>query len=410
MRRFVAATAMLGLLMAGAGIAGASTGSGRSAAPGVTKKAIDLGVTYVDLAGTDVNIELGDWEAMYNAVIDDVNANDGINGRDINPVFAPVSPVGTVPAQEACVKLTEDQQVFAVIGFFLADAPLCYVAQHDTPVLGGVQSAEALAQAKAPWFSLEANDDRFAQVLEAFAADGKFKKGETVGIISDASSQGLLDDVVLPKLDELKVKSTTAEITAAQGDTVATEQQAGVIAERFDTDGIKTVLIVGQTAIQFGNALAATDYRPTLLVLGENILRSFVQQEGSDLTVVKDAITAAPVIDFDDPDLQACFGLITDATGYEIEEVALAGEPEYRRSSEIVCRAVAFFEQLASGAGKNPTSKSLAKAPAKLGSIEIPGSGTMTYNKKTKQFEAPIFIYRLDADSGELTADSKPAT
>lgn len=410
MRRFVAAAAVLGLVMTGAGMAGASDRSGRQAAPGVTKKAIDLGVTYVDLSATDVNIVLGDWEAMYTAVIDDVNANGGVNGRDINPVFAPVSPIGTVPAQEACVKLTEDQQVFAVIGFFLADAPLCYVAQHETPVLGGIQSAEFLAQAKAPWFSLEANDDRFSQVLDAFKADGALKKGQAVGIISDASSTGLLNDVVLPKLDQLKVKTTAAEITAAQGDTVATEQQAGVIAERFATDGIKTVLIVGQTAIAFGNALTQTDYRPEVLVLGENILRSFVQNEGSDLSVVEGAITAAPVIDFDDPDLQACFELITDAEGYEIKETALAGEPEYRRSSEIVCRAVAFFAQLASGAGKNPTSKSFDKAPAKLGSIEIPGSGTLSYNKKTKQFEAPVFIYRLDADSGELVPDKKPST
>lgn len=409
MRRFVAATAVLGLVMAGAGIAGASARSGRSAGPGVSKDAIDLGVTYVDLAGTDVNIELGDWVDIYTAVIDDFNANGGVNGRDINPVFAPVSPLGTVPAQEACVKLTEDQQVFAVIGFFLADAPLCYVAQHDTPVLGGTQTAEYLAQAKAPWYSLESGDDVYGQVLDAFKKDGALKGG-TLGVISDSQTQGVLDDVVVPKLKELKVKSTVATITAAQGDTVAIEQEASVIAERFATEKIKTVLIVGQAGIGFGDVLANTDYRPRILVLSENILRSFVQNEGSDLSVAKGALTAAPVIDFDDPDLQACFEVITDATGYDIQETALAGEPEYRRSSEIACRAVAFFGQLASGAGKNPTAKSLDKAPAKLGSIEIPGSGTLTYNKKTKQFEAPIFIYRFDPATESLVPDEKPST
>ena len=409
MRKFVAAAAVLGLVMAGVGVAGAGTRSGRSAAPGVTKNAIDLGVTYVDLSQTDIAIEVGDWVDIYTAVIDDLNAKGGVNGRKINPVFAPVSPIGTVPAQEACVKLTEDEQVFAVIGFFLGDAPLCYVAQHDTPVLGGTQTAEFLAQAKAPWYSLDAGDAVFTQVLDAFAADGAFKGG-TLGIVSDAQQQSVLDDLVLPKLKELKVKSTVATITATQGDSVAAEQQSGVIAERFAADGVKTVLIMGQTAIQFGSALAKTDYRPRLLVLSENILRSLVQNEGTDLSVAKGAITAGTVIDFDEPELQKCFAVISKSTGYDIQETAVAGEPEYRRSTEIACRAVAFFEQVTSGAGKNPTAKSFGKAPAKLGSITLPGSGTVTYNKKTKRFEAPVFIYRFDDDTNLLVPDKKPST
>ena len=71
------------------------------------------------------------------------------------PVFAPINPLGTAPAQEACVKLTEDEKVFAAIGFFHGDAPLCYVEQHDTPVLGGTRRPTYLKRAKAPWFTLE---------------------------------------------------------------------------------------------------------------------------------------------------------------------------------------------------------------------------------------------------------------
>ena len=48
--------------------------------------------------------------------------------------------------------LTEDLQVFVVVGFVLDDTPLCYVDLHDTPVIGGVITQERLDRASAPWF------------------------------------------------------------------------------------------------------------------------------------------------------------------------------------------------------------------------------------------------------------------
>ena len=128
--------------------------------PGVTKDEIKVGITNIDFSSIRniVDIDHGDYEAAYRAVIKDVNKHGGINGRTVAPVFAAVSPVGTVAQQEACVKLTEDEKVFAAIGFFNTDAPLCYVEQHDTPVVGGNITQEYLARAKAPWFSLENGD------------------------------------------------------------------------------------------------------------------------------------------------------------------------------------------------------------------------------------------------------------
>ena len=113
-----------------------------AASPGVTKDEIKIGVTYPDLdAIRDVtDISHGDYKKTYNAVIDELNKQGGINGRKVVPVFAPINPIGTVPAQEACVKLTEDEKVFAAVGFFYTDAPLCYVSQHDTPILGGIRT------------------------------------------------------------------------------------------------------------------------------------------------------------------------------------------------------------------------------------------------------------------------------
>src|SRR5215217_7266853 len=63
-------------------------------APGVTDDVIRVGVTYVDADAVRqfVDLDQGDFEASYRAVIDDVNAAGGIHGRAIEPVFVPVNP------------------------------------------------------------------------------------------------------------------------------------------------------------------------------------------------------------------------------------------------------------------------------------------------------------------------------
>src|SRR5689334_24650362 len=104
MRKLLTLLAVLGCLVAAAGIAWAE-------APGVSKDEIKLGVTYVDFEPIKdiVDISHGDYEKTYNAVIDDLNKKGGVNGRKIVPVFGKVNPLGTAPAQEVCLKLTEDQ-------------------------------------------------------------------------------------------------------------------------------------------------------------------------------------------------------------------------------------------------------------------------------------------------------------
>jgi branched-chain amino acid transport system substrate-binding protein len=409
-RRWLAAAVVLGIVLAGAASAGASTRAGTDTS-GVTKKDITLGITYVDLAKIRdiVNLDIGDFPKMYGAIIDDLNASGGINGRKVVPVFAPVNPVGTAPSQEACVKLTEDSEIFAVTGFFLGDSPLCFLEQHETPVVGGSQTAERLSRAKAPWFTLEAGDQVAGQVVDAFAADGAFKGGK-LGIVVDPNSQALYDQVVAPALKEHKVNGTVANITATQGDAVAAEQQAGVIAQRFQSDGINKVLIVGESFLQFGNALSKTSYRPRLMAVSETFFRSFIVNPGSDLSVLKDAIGGNVAVDFNEPGLQKCFKLITKATGYTMQDTVPTGQPDYAQGAEIACRAVGLFSGLAGAAGKNLTVESFGKAAAKGGTFEIPGSGKVTYDKKTKTFNQPVFIYRYDPTTKTDVRDEKPTT
>ena len=72
--------------------------------------------THPDLAAVRAagaaNVDHGDYEKTYKAVIDDLNKNGGINGRKVVPVIQKIDPLGTAPSEEACLKFTEDDHVF----------------------------------------------------------------------------------------------------------------------------------------------------------------------------------------------------------------------------------------------------------------------------------------------------------
>jgi len=377
-------------------------------APGVSKDEIKIGVTYPDLdAIRDVtDISHGDYKATYNAVIDDLNKKGGIDGRKLVPVFAPINPIGTAPAQEACLKLTEDQKVFATVGFFYFDAPLCYVSQHDTPILGGTMNPTYLQQAKAPWMTLDSGPEVTPRAVDALVKSGDLKG--KIGVVGVATEEkNLLDAAVLPALKRNGIKNTVAIIDVPLNDAVAATQQAGTIAEKFKSDGIKTVLLVGAAPSAFSNALKNTDYRPKLVGTPFSTFQGAAINKATDPALWKGSATADIAADFKDPSLQKCYGLVEKATGKTILEHAPPGTPDYQASAAAACRYISLFAQLAGAAGKDPTVAGFGKAAAKLGSVTLPGSGTIKYDPKTHTWLQPLYTYKYDPTAKQLVIDKK---
>jgi hypothetical protein len=396
MRKVSTLLVVLATVLGAAGVAWAAT-------PGVSKDEIELGVIYVDLeAIRDVtDISHGDYETTYKAVIDDLNKKGGVNGRTVVPQFAPVNPIGTAPAQEACLELTEDEKVFATVGFFYFDAPLCYVAQHDTPILGGTMNPTYLKQAKAPWMSLESGPEVTPRAIDALAEAGALKG--KVGVVATAQEEEtLLDPVVKPSLKRNGIKNTVAIIDAPITDTVLATQQAGTIAERFKSDGIKTVLLVGAAPSVFSNALKNSDYRPKLVGTTFSTYQGAAINKATDPAIWKGGVTADIGYDFDDPSLQKCFATVEKATGDTIVEHPEPGTPDYQASAWAACRYITLFSQLAEAAGKDLTVAGFGKAAEKLGSVTIPGLGSIKYEPKTHTWAQPMFMYNYDPASQQL--------
>ena len=115
------------------------------------------------LENTGVVLNWGDNQGQYQEAIDAVNEAGGVLGRQIDPVFVFVDPLSQTGYEEACVQLTQDEQVFAVIGFTRpADAALCYADTGDTPFVGYLSdiTGDVFARAELPMITSNALPER----------------------------------------------------------------------------------------------------------------------------------------------------------------------------------------------------------------------------------------------------------
>jgi len=393
----------------GTSTAGASTPSSvpTGPAPGVTDDTVKVGISYVDLEalGDIVSLDHGDYELAYNAVIDEINADGGVNGRMIEPVFAPVNPVGTQAADAACLRLTEDEQVFVVLGFFLEDGPLCYVETHQTAVIGGSMTPERLERAQAPWFTTEAGADLQADVVAAMADAGELDG--TVGVFARPGEQAMMDDTVLPLLDELGIDvAESAVIDAPPDDTAATNAATQVIAQRFESSGVDQVLLVSTAGLVWASGMEHEDYRPKLLFTDPNSILAFINDAGGrDLSLLDGSVAGnlfgGTAETYGLPAMEDCVGLVRDAGGVVDDPGEAAPDaPETWVSAFNACNNVALLRALLEAAGEDLNYGTLAAGVADGLEVQLPGEpDPLTYGPPpSADGDRPAYLYDWDPD------------
>ena len=396
---------------AGSDSAGDATGSTVPAgpAPGVTDDSIKVGVQYVDLAslGDVVTIDHGDYEAAYTALFDDINANGGISGRTVEPVFAGINPVGTEFADAACVQLTEDEQVFAVMGFFLGDGVLCPLETHQTAVIGGSMSPETLERAQAPWYTAEAGTDQTGAVITAFDEGGEFDG--TLGVYAGPEDQAQMD-LVLAELDELGIDvAESAVVDAPADDLAAVNAATGVIAQRFESSGVDQVLVIGTAGLTWASGAESLDYRPQLLLTDPNSILAYAgDAAGRDLSVLDDAVAGnlygGPENIWNLDGMQACNEILT-AAGDPIPEPDTITEEgaDLWVAGFTACQNVALFRALVEAAGEDLNYGSLVNGADGL-EVDVPNQPEpLTYGPvPAADGDPPAYLFDWDPDVGDF--------
>ena len=305
--------------------------------------------------------------------------------RKIIPEFAPVDPLGTAGAATACTHLTEDENVFAVMGFFQAADVACYLNAHATPIIGASLTAPQSAQAKAPSFNnIISDSDLIPKEMAIFEREGAFA-GKKIGVVATSPDQAEMN-LVIPALHKVKADVVqTAVNSVPDTDTVAFTQEYGVIAEKFQSSGVNTVVAVGNAGNSWAEALQDNQsaYHPRIVATDYIDLDAYVTNKlGYKQSIIKDALTAGgypPVaVVWDDPAMQRCI-----ATIHAAEPAATINDPVTATSStpvtwtapELACQQMALFSDFVKAAGKTLTNVTLAKAASSVGKVTIPGGG-----------------------------------
>ncbi len=414
---------IVGALLLGAvaltGGAGAASAGAAAPTQGVTATTIRVGIPYVDLAAVrqfGITLDQGSFPDAYNALIANLNAHGGIDGRQLVPYLVAVNPVGSGPAITACTQLSEDDTVFVAINPQQTD---CFLQQHHVPtVAGSFQSA--LSPGGAPNFSVEPPLAAYDPVqLAVFARRGVFK-GKKVGLFAGEESDAAELQVVQKALKSLGVHVSESAIDdAPPDDQTASNQQVALIAQRFQLAGVNEVVAVGTGSTIWPESLAdnQSTYSPPWIATSEPGLEAAVLGSSIAPAYLKNVLTSSPVPSnyeiWHTPAVQQCAGVVRKV--YPTLEITpptnpLTGSDQTFYAIEAACVNLALFSTIAKAAGKDLTWSSFARAGYALRDATIPGAGAPVTLAPGRAYAlGPVYLVTYDAAKNVLQFAATPA-
>jgi len=297
------------------------------------------------------------------------------------PYLLAVSPVGTAPAATACTQLDGDDKIFAAIAPF---EPACFLQQGVPTISGSYQ--EGPASGIAPNFTLTPPQEAYDPVqLKLFAHDGVFA-GKKVGIFAGQTTDASELHVVEAVLRTLHVPVVATAVDAgASGDQAAINQDANVIAQRFQSSGVNEVIAVGEGSLVWPDALQANQstYHPPFVATNEGTIQTAVLAASISPSYLRGVLTSSPVPSnyqiWHTPFVQHCDQVVRKA--YPSDKITpptnpISGSDQTFFSVESACINMALFTTIAKAAGKNLTVTGFERAGYALRNATIPGAAS----------------------------------
>jgi hypothetical protein len=341
---------------------------------GVTETEIKIGVVIIDVE--TIGRSNGDVEGQWNAVIDDVNANGGVLGRNLVPVFARYSPLGDVESEAACVKHTQDEEVFAGVGP-LRSSVLCYTEVNDTIFVNtfGV-GQEQYDRSSAVLIGPGALPARNSEInVAALQAEGLLD-----GTVALHGAVGATDerDIWSGALTDAGVDLVSQTQSTVENDVVANEAEMRSFAQVWASDGADIVIGVGAgSGLNVIAGLDGGNYEPAVIVTNGSDLDPELYR---NLGYSTEKLAGAHALGFETfqdlatrgaPDVAACIARAEAATGETTNIDPADGEAINLNTTIWSCQAIEIFAQIAAAAGAELTNDSFRAAAESFGELEV---------------------------------------
>ena len=372
-------------------------------ARGVTADTITLGVAITDVT---VFAAVGDILARYQPLVDATNAAGGINGRRVEIITEQWDILDQTAFEAACVALTEDNEVFLVLGFLLAGWGniFCYTEINETIV---INSADLDQQ------DIEASNGRlittrpyqFGSLLAGLELLRPQLEGARV-VIYGGSVDGRIEiaEELLRGFGAEILEVTRQQIGGAE-DLIAAEAEIGIHIERWRTHDPEWIINVDGAVAGILSGLQRAGLTDWHIVSAANDVATNAAL-GADLSLFPNLIaTGEPGVD----ELAAqglygipeCFEIINEATGQGLG-TSTEGEDAEGGTAVEVCASWDIFVALATAAGPELTPESFLQAGYDLGPFPMTGSpsGSLTPEKPNVSNAQPaLFVYDAELDA-----------
>ncbi len=286
----VAMVVVMAVVVAACG-SSSSNGSGPTTANGATG-ALGAGVTAATIKVGVVAPDFNCFKAfvdqirtnqkqVWGAYVDAINKAGGVNGRHLVMDYKEYCPVpGTgVQASTLCTAFTDDDHVFAVLGTladFSGDTQACITGTHKTILMSFLLDKAWID--KAPPGLLLAPDivrERRVDVLLGLLQHEHTLNGKKVAVLGESVTKDEVSSTVEPGLKKLGLKTGTTAILSINGsDTQQAQSQLDSFIERWKSDGVNAIFMVGQdvSSKQFVEKIKQQMPKVTLLADNSEVL------------------------------------------------------------------------------------------------------------------------------------------
>ncbi|HTU36830.1 MAG TPA: hypothetical protein VMF35_02370 [Acidimicrobiales bacterium] len=399
--------------------AGGSETASRSSGDDAAGAPIRVGIPYVDLSAVrkyGVTLDHGNYPDAYNALVANLNAHGGIDGRRVVPYLVAVNPVGTAPAASACTQLAADDKVFVA---FAPQQPDCFLDQYGIPTINGVYQGVSTAQG-APNFTLQAPPLAYDPVqLAVFKRTGAFN-GKKVGVFAGGVTDQREAAVVESSLKSLHVDVVDDAVDSAPtGDQAATYQDANVIAQRFRASGVNEVVAVGTGSLIWPDALQANQstFNPPWVATNSGTVVTAAIASSIQPAYLKNMVTSSAVLDnyqtWHQAADQQCYQVVHRA--YPDDKITppsnpITGSDQSFYAVEDACDNLALFTAIAKAAGKDLTRANFVRAGYALHGASIPGSAVPVSFGPSRPYPlGAVYVGHYDATKGSVQFARSPS-
>ena len=381
---------------------------------GVTEDSISVGVLLIDkdllFEVANVLLNWGDNVAQYQEAIDAINEAGGVNGRLIEPVYELVNPLSPTAYDESCVKLTQDEQIFAAIGFVRpSDAALCYAEINDTPFIGYLSdvTSQVTGRSVLPIITSNALPERMDGALATTVAATGALDGKTIAVLGNSDAR---NELVVSALADLGYDVASTTVTAVPTeDEAADAAELDIVIQRWIADGIDFVFDTAgldrplAAANRAGFEADWATNRTTVLSA------SRFDSGATEAEIARTMVVAVPSVELiyeqgHGPTV-ACVDRWNQNNPDE-QAVFYPGEHDLDNLQRIArsCQQVGTFARIAELAGPDLTTESFAAALAEVGSYEIAELPFASLGAGKWDANDVVTLFRWDSGLGDFVA------